>query len=55
MRLRSVDAAAHPQMMITIRIHSPQLWAHIIMLGEYGFLDEKLSDLFASLFVITSA
>ena len=44
MRLRSVDAAAHSQIMIAIKTYSPQFWAHINMLGEYDFLDEKYSD-----------
>lgn len=49
MRLRSVDAAGHSEMMIAIKTHSPQSWAHINMLGEYDFSDEKLSDSFGIL------
>jgi TnpA family transposase len=49
MRLRSVDAAGHAEMMIAIKTHSPQSWAHINMLGEYDFSDEKLSDSFGIL------
>ena len=30
----SVDAAGHSEMMIAIKTHSSQPWAHVSMLGE---------------------
>jgi len=36
-------------MMTAIKSHSPQSWAHINMLGEYDFSDEKLVDTFGIL------
>ena len=49
MRLRAAEPATHAEMMIAIKTHSPQSWAHINMLGEYDFSDEKLVDTFGIL------
>ncbi|MCP4489310.1 MAG: transposase [Gammaproteobacteria bacterium] len=38
------DAEARENLMRNIAAHSPMSWAHINMLGEYDFSDEKLRD-----------
>ena len=38
------DAEARENMLRMIATHSPMAWAHINMLGEYDFSDEKLQD-----------
>lgn len=38
------DPEAKENMLRTIATHSPMSWAHINMLGEYDFSDEKLRD-----------
>ena len=37
----------------SITLHSPMSWAHINMLGEYDFSDEKLKILWESCSKIT--
>ena len=41
---RSPDAEARENLLGMIADHSPMSWAHINMLGEYDFSDEKLRD-----------
>ena len=41
---RTVDAEAREALLRLIAAHSPMVWAHINMLGEYDFSDEKLRD-----------
>ncbi len=44
-RLESApDAEARETLLGMIADHSPMSWAHINMLGEYDFSDEKLRD-----------
>ncbi|MFV0475396.1 MAG: Tn3 family transposase [Pikeienuella sp.] len=38
------DAEAREALLRLIAVHSPMAWAHINMLGEYDFSDEKLRD-----------
>jgi len=49
MRLRTADTALRAEMMLAIKAHSPQSWAHVNMLGEYDFSEEKLTDSFGVL------
>ena len=49
MRLRTEDTALRAEMMLAIKAHSPQSWAHVNMLGEYDFSEEKLTDSFGVL------
>jgi hypothetical protein len=49
MRLRAAEPAMRPEMMLAIKAHSPQSWAHVNMLGEYDFSEEKLTDSFGIL------
>ena len=41
---KSDDAQAREALLHLIAAHSPMAWAHINMLGEYDFSDEKLRD-----------
>lgn len=41
---RTPDEEAKEKLLHTIATHSPMSWAHINMLGEYDFSDEKLRD-----------
>lgn len=41
---RTVDTEAREALLRLIATHSPMAWAHINMLGEYDFSDEKLQD-----------
>lgn len=41
---KATDAETRENLRCTIAIHSPMSWAHINMLGEYDFSDEKLRD-----------
>jgi len=41
---KAEDAAAREALLRMIATHSPMAWAHINMLGEYDFADEKLRD-----------
>lgn len=41
---RSADPEARESLLQTVAAHSPMSWAHINMLGEYDFSDEKLRD-----------
>lgn len=38
------DAEARENLLRMIATHSPMTWAHINMLGEYDFSEEKLKD-----------
>ena len=38
------DAETRETLLRMIATHSPMAWAHINMLGEYDFSDEKLQD-----------
>ena len=49
MRLRNADSAQRAILLQAIRAHSPLSWAHINLLGEYDFSDEKLADSFGIL------
>jgi hypothetical protein len=49
MRLRAAEPAMRAEMMLAIKAHSPQSWAHVNMLGEYDFSEEKLTDSFGIL------
>ncbi|MCB0085509.1 MAG: hypothetical protein KDE47_31425, partial [Caldilineaceae bacterium] len=42
-------AEQRQQLLRVIATHSPIAWAHINMLGEYDFSDEKLRDNFGIL------
>lgn len=39
-----IDLEARENLLRMITIHSPMTWAHINMLGEYDFSEEKLKD-----------
>ncbi len=39
-----VDIEARENLLRMITTHSPMTWAHINMLGEYDFSEEKLKD-----------
>ena len=41
---KTTDAETRKMLLRTIATHSPMSWAHINMLGEYDFSDEKLRD-----------
>lgn len=41
---RTADPEARETLLQTIAAHSPMSWAHINMLGEYDFSEEKLRD-----------
>lgn len=41
---RTPDGEAKEKLLHTIATHSPMSWAHVNMLGEYDFSDEKLRD-----------
>lgn len=41
---RTPDEEAKEKLLHTIATHSPMSWAHVNMLGEYDFSDEKLRD-----------
>ena len=41
---KAPDAAARDDLRRAIAAHAPMAWAHINMLGEYDFSDEKLRD-----------
>ena len=45
---RRLGAAGSPEerdrLLSVIAVHSPQSWGHFNLLGEYGFLNEKLQD-----------
>ena len=41
---RTRDAQNRENLMRFIETHSPVAWAHINLLGEYDFYDEKLRD-----------
>ncbi len=41
---KTTDAETRKMLRSTIATHSPMSWAHINMLGEYDFSDEKLRD-----------
>lgn len=41
---RTADPEARKTLLQTIAAHSPMSWAHINMLGEYDFSEEKLRD-----------
>ncbi|MBK8537311.1 MAG: Tn3 family transposase [Candidatus Competibacteraceae bacterium] len=41
---KATDAETRENLRCTIATHSPMSWAHINMLGEYDFSDEKLRD-----------
>ena len=41
---RTTDPQARKNLLQTISTHSPMTWAHINMLGEYDFSEEKLKD-----------
>ena len=41
---RAPDAEMRENLLNAICNHSPMSWAHVIMLGEYDFSDEKLRD-----------
>ena len=46
-KLATADNDNNRQILIrAISTHSPMLWAHINLLGEYDFSDEKLKDSF---------
>ena len=49
MRLRTAEPAMQAEMMLAIKAHSPQSWAHVNMLGEYDFSEDKLTDSFGIL------
>jgi TnpA family transposase/signal recognition particle subunit SEC65 len=49
MRLRTAEPAMKAEMMLAIKAHSPQSWAHVNMLGEYDFSEDKLTDTFGVL------
>jgi TnpA family transposase len=49
MRLQAAEPAMRAEMMLAIKAHSPQSWAHVNMLGEYDFSEEKLTDSFGIL------
>jgi hypothetical protein len=40
----TTDAQSRENLMRFIEAHSPVAWAHINLLGEYDFSDEKLRD-----------
>ena len=39
-----IDLEARENLLRMITTHSPMTWAHINMLGEYDFSEEKLKD-----------
>ena len=39
-----IDPEARENLLQTVATHSPMTWAHINMLGEYDFSEEKLRD-----------
>ena len=41
---KAPDAEARDNLLRLIAAHSPMSWAHINMLGEYDFSEEKLRD-----------
>lgn len=41
---KTANTETKEQMLRVIAAHSPMSWAHINMLGEYDFSDEKLKD-----------
>ena len=41
---RTTDTQSRENLMHFIATHSPVAWAHINLLGEYDFSDEKLQD-----------
>ena len=41
---QAADPEAREQLLQTVATHSPMSWAHINMLGEYDFSEEKLRD-----------
>ncbi|KZZ01305.1 hypothetical protein A3747_19400 [Sulfitobacter sp. HI0076] len=41
---KAPDAEAKGKLLRLITAHSPMSWAHINMLGEYDFSEEKLRD-----------
>ena len=41
---RTTDAQSRENLMCFIETHSPVAWAHINLLGEYDFSDDKLRD-----------
>lgn len=49
MRVRNCDSAQRTTLLQAIKAHSPMSWAHINLLGEYDFSDEKLADSFGIL------
>jgi hypothetical protein len=49
MRLRTAEPAMRAEMTLAIKAHSPQSWAHVNMLGEYDFSEDKLTDSFGIL------
>jgi TnpA family transposase len=49
MRLNRSDISQKATLLEAIKAHSPMSWAHINLLGEYDFSDEKLADSFGIL------
>ena len=41
---KTLDARTRENLRRAIALHAPAVWAHINMLGEYDFSDEKLRD-----------
>jgi hypothetical protein len=39
-----MDPAQRSDFLLAIKTHSPMSWAHINLLGEYDFSEEKLTD-----------
>lgn len=52
---KATDTEARKNLIRAIAAHVPMTWAHINMLGEYDFSDEKLRDTLGILPRITDA